>query len=208
MVRRSVSILALAAAVLFSTGAARGQGGSEAPRSEVSVLGTGFFTKDASGNGISQRATEAGGLLVGYRFRLNHWVAAETNYGFSRNTQNFLTSSNSFGIQSNIHEVTGDLVLGVPFSVARLSPYALVGGGALVFDPTMNMNSSVPGADTQARAAFLYGGGVTHLLTRNVALRLEYRGLVLRAPDFNLSGAKTNAITHIAQPAAGLVIRF
>lgn len=208
MIRRSVSIFALAAVALFGTGVARAQGGSETPRQEVSVLGTGFFTRDASGNGITQKATNAGGILAGYRFRLNHWVAAEGNYGYSRNTQNFLTSASRFGIQTNVHEVTGDLVLGVPFSVARLSPYALVGGGALVFDPTKNANSFVPGASNQARGAFLYGGGVTHLLTRNIALRLEYRGFVLHEPDFNLRGAKTNALTHIAQPAAGLVIRF
>src|ERR1700756_2176534 len=35
-------------------------------RSEISVQGTGFFTKDSNGNGIQNKATETGGLLIGY----------------------------------------------------------------------------------------------------------------------------------------------
>ena len=36
-------------------------------RSEISLQGTGFFTKDANGNGIGQHATDTGGFLIGYR---------------------------------------------------------------------------------------------------------------------------------------------
>jgi hypothetical protein len=34
-------------------------------RSEISVQGTGFFTKDTDGNGIQQHATDTGGFLLG-----------------------------------------------------------------------------------------------------------------------------------------------
>jgi len=56
-------------------------------RSEISVQGTGFFTKDVDGNGIRQQATDTGGSLVGYRCNINRWLAAEGNYGCDRNTQ-------------------------------------------------------------------------------------------------------------------------
>jgi predicted exporter len=46
-------------------------------RSEISVQGTGFFTKDTQGNGVLDRATETGGFLVGYRYNFNRWLAAE-----------------------------------------------------------------------------------------------------------------------------------
>jgi len=36
-------------------------------RSEFSLQGTGSFTRDTAGQGISQRTTEAGGFLTGYR---------------------------------------------------------------------------------------------------------------------------------------------
>jgi hypothetical protein len=44
-------------------------------RSEVSLEGTGFFTHDSSGNGDLNRATNTGGLLVGYRYNFNRWFA-------------------------------------------------------------------------------------------------------------------------------------
>ena len=56
-------------------------------RSEISIQGTGFFTKDTDGNGIRQHATDTGGFLVGYRYNFNRWLAAEANYGYERNTQ-------------------------------------------------------------------------------------------------------------------------
>ena len=36
-------------------------------RSEISLQGTGFFTKDADGNGIRQHATDTGGFLVEFK---------------------------------------------------------------------------------------------------------------------------------------------
>jgi hypothetical protein len=46
-------------------------------RSEISVEGAGFFTKDTSGNGVFERANETGGFLLGYRYNFNRFLAAE-----------------------------------------------------------------------------------------------------------------------------------
>ena len=81
--------------------------------------------------------------------------------------------------------------------------FLLAGGGALVFKPTANDF----GATTQAKAAFLYGGGIDYNLTRVVGLRLQYRGLVYGAPDFGLVGASTGA-GHLAEPSVGLVFHL
>jgi K+-transporting ATPase c subunit len=62
-------------------------------RSEVSVQGTGFFTKDSNGNGIENKAKETGGLLIGYRYNITRWLAAEANYGYDRNTQSYIGST-------------------------------------------------------------------------------------------------------------------
>ena len=56
-------------AVLISITAA-----AQEVRSEVSVQGTGFFTKDSNGNGIMNNTTETGGLLVGYRYSITRWL--------------------------------------------------------------------------------------------------------------------------------------
>jgi len=111
------------------------------------------------------------------------------------------------GIQTDVHQATGGLVFRLPSPARlRLSPYVLAEGGALVFNPTKN--SLVAGADSQARGAFIYGGGGDFLLSKHFSLRAEYRGFVYKSPDFGLSSLNSDAVTHTAQPSAGIVFRF
>jgi outer membrane immunogenic protein len=175
-------------------------------RSEISLQGTGFFTKDTQGNGVRDQATNTGGFLVGYRYNINRWLAAEANYGYDRNTQTYFGGSFA-RVQSNIHQVTGSAVVKLP-TFAKLQPYVLGGGGALIFDPTGNSGGSFTGATRQNQGAFVYGAGGDYAVSRHFSLRAEYRGYVYKAPDFNLVSLRTDTWTHIAQPSAGLVFRF
>jgi opacity protein-like surface antigen len=192
---------------LLFTSAAFAQEESAWKHGEVSVQGTGFFTKDSQGNGISQHSTNTGGVLIGYRYHFDRWLAAEANYGYDRNTQQNLTSGAPFNVQANVHQATAALVVTLPGSY-RVNPYVLAGAGALVFDPTGNAGQSVPGALRQAKAAFVYGGGVDFTLVKHVALRAEYRGFVYNRPDFQLATLNSNVTAHTAEPSAGLVFRF
>jgi opacity protein-like surface antigen len=175
-------------------------------RSEVSVQGTGFFTKNTEGNGIRDHATDTGGFLAGYRYNITRWLAAEANYGYDRNTQNYFGGT-AGRVESNIHQITGSAVVKLP-TFARLQPYVLGGGGALVFDPTGNAGGSFAGATRETKGAFVYGGGADYVFTRHISLRAEYRGYVYKAPSFNLTSLNTDAWTHIAQPSAGIVFKF
>jgi opacity protein-like surface antigen len=177
-------------------------------RSEISLQGTGFFTKDSTGQGTLQRSTNTGGFLVGYRYHFNRWLSAEGVYGYDRNTQLFSNASFS-RVQSNVHQATGGLVVNLPTPrLFRVSPYVLAEGGALVFDPTNNSFGSVPGAQRQTTGVFAYGGGADFPILKHVSLRAEYRGLVYSTPDFGLRNLNTNTTTHTAQPSAGIVFRF
>ncbi len=177
-------------------------------RNEVAVQGTGFFTKDSQQNGTLEHATNTGGFLVNYRFHINGWLAAEASYGYDRNTQESFTPGGNIGIQANVHQATGALVVNLPVSVHRVRPYVLAGAGALVFDPTGNAGGIVSGVQRQARPAFVYGGGLDYRLVRHVALRLEYRGFVYDRPDFGIAALSSNITTHSAEPSAGLVFHF
>jgi opacity protein-like surface antigen len=198
------SLCAIAAFVFVSTIAAL----SQEVRNEVSVQATGIFTKDSDGQGISNKATQSGGVLAGYRYRLNRWFSAEATYGYNRSTEQYFTIGGASRIQANVHSVTGDLVVNLPFRFRKLLPYALAGGGALIFSPTNNFGGFVPGADTQAQGAFVYGGGADYGITRYLSLRAEYRGFVYKTPDFGLNNLSSDAWTHTALPSAGLVLRF
>ena len=201
---RSNAIIALAVTLLLSTLAA-----AQEVRSEISVQGTGFYTKNATGNGTLQRGTETGGFLVGYRYHFNRWLAAETVYGYDRNSQQFFSAAGFSRVESNIHQATGGFVFTLPSLPRwRISPYLLAEGGALVFDPTDKRFGSLPGAQRQAVGVFVYGGGVDYPVVRHVSLRAEYRGLIYNTPNFGIRNLSANATTHTAQPSAGIVFRF
>ena len=198
---KQIAVTFIASVVLLSLGAA-----AQETRSEISVEGTGFFTANSSGNGIQNQATNTGGFLIGYRYNINRRLAAEANYGYDRNTQ--IYSGPVFGrVQSNISQLTGSAVVKLP-GLGKVEPYALGGGGALIFDPTNNPGGAFPGATLQAKGAFVYGAGADYAFMRHVSLRLEYRGYVSQVPDFNVASLHANSWTNIAQPSAGLVFRF
>jgi opacity protein-like surface antigen len=177
-------------------------------RSEVSLQGTGFFTKDTNGQGISRTTTDTGGFLLGYRYHINRWLSAEANYGWDRDTQKYFSTGGFSRIQSDVHTVTADAVISLPFRISRFNPYVLGGGGSLIFHPTGNAGGFVPGADTQAKGAFVYGAGANYTLTKHLSLRAEYRGYAYKDADFGLRALNTDSWTHTAQPSAGIAFRF
>jgi opacity protein-like surface antigen len=182
-------------------------------RSEVSIQGTANITKNSDNLDIPNEATKSGGFLAGYRYHVSPWFAIQGDYGYTRNTQKYFDPF--FGetdIQSNIHQLTGEAVITAP-SHSRVRPYGLTGVGALFFRPTNSLSNSFIGVgnnteNNQTKAAFVYGGGVDFDLTKFVALRAEYRGLVYKIPDFQIPGLASDAFTHLAQPSVGLVWRF
>jgi opacity protein-like surface antigen len=169
-------------------------------RNEVTIQGSGFFTKDSTGKGLENNPTYSGGFLAGYRYNLNHRFALEGDYDYFRNSQDYPKSGTQ--IKTNVSAITGAAVMKLPkFGV--LKPYVLAGGGGIVFNP-----HDAKSIGTQARGSFVYGGGADLPLTKHVALRAEYRGFVYKAPDFDLSDLKTDKFTHSAVPSAGLVFTF
>jgi opacity protein-like surface antigen len=189
----------------ISTSMAQAQ---ELPPNEVSVQGTGFFTRDSNNNGVVQHTTDSGGFLISYRNRFSRLFGADLSYGYTRNTQLNFTSVGGARVQADVHQTTAALVAHVPARVFGLRPFALAGAGALTFNPTNNFGGAIIGADTQAKAAFVYGGGADYDINDHFALRLEYRGLLYKRPDFGLTALNSDALTHTAQPSAGFLFRF
>jgi opacity protein-like surface antigen len=182
-------------------------------KSEVSVQGTANLPKNSTNIDIPHDATKSGGFLVGYRYHLNPWFAVQGDYGYTRDTQKYFDPV--FGetdIQSNIHQLTGEAVITAPAS-SKVRPYGLAGIGAVFFRPTNSLLNSFIGVgnntgNNQAKPAFVYGGGVDFDITKYMAFRAEYRGLVFKIPDFQLPGLASDNFTHLAQPSVGLVWRF
>lgn len=178
-------------------------------RSEISLQGTGLFTKNTSGNGTGYSATGAGGFLSTYHFHLNKWYVIEGAYGLSLNVQKFLFSSTQYRIQSRMHQATGSLVINMPSRPSsRVNPYILAGGGVLMFVPTGTQFNTLSGAQSQAKFSVVYGAGFNYPIRHRISFRVEYRGLLYATPDFGFGALSTKSITHTAQPSVGVGFRF
>jgi opacity protein-like surface antigen len=195
-------------------------------KSQVNVEGIAGIQNGSNNFLIPTNMSVGGGFLAGYRYNLSPLFAVEGDYGWMRSTQNLLDLGNlgsAFGVSTNIQELTGAAVL-TPGSNHRVRPYLMAGGGAVFFHPTNNALDTALGIGNnvglnvnETKPAFLYGGGVDIGLTRYMALRAEYRGLLFKAPGLDIPGVSnipvigsltSSSLTHMAQPAVGLVWRF
>lgn len=201
--KKSIVVLVLIATIALLGTSAYAQ--VEQP-SQITIQGTGLLTRSADGNGQKYDTTNSGGFLLGYSYQFNSWAGVEGNYGYTRNTQNYFALTGTSTLQSDVHEVTGAFVAHIPLAVHGVRPYALAGGGALVFNPTTAY--FVAGSQRQTRGAFVYGAGVDFDLVRHFGVRAEYRGLIYKAPDFTLDSLNVDKFTHLAQPSAGFFFKF
>jgi opacity protein-like surface antigen len=168
----------------------------------VSVQAFGSFLKSTTDNGVKNSATDSGGVLSSYRHFFGVHHGFEVNYGYALNTQNFLSSGGALGVKNYSHEASTSYVFRLPLN--RFTPFVSAGAGALVFDP-----KNFQGADTQARASFVYGAGTDVTISRHVFLRAEYRGFVYNSPTYSLAGLDgTDRLTHRAEPSIGFGYRF
>jgi len=199
MLRKSVLMFMASAASIALPAYAQPE---EAGRQEVAIQAFGSFVTTTTQNGIDNTATNSGGVLASYRFFFSKHHGVEANYGYARNTQSFTSSAGALGVKTDSHEVSGAYVFRMP--LGKLSPFALAGVGALVFDP-----HDFTGASTQTRAAFVYGGGADWNFSHHLFLRAEYRGFVYNSPTYDLPGlAGTDRISHRAEPSIGFGYRF
>ena len=196
---------AVAVCLLTAMGVAVAQEG----KADVTLSGMAAFSKDTSGNGIDQAVTNSGGFLASFRYNMRGRSGVELNYGFLRDSHLYTnTSSLAFNEQqANVHELTGAYVYRLN-RVWKVNPFVLGGGGFLIFKPISTSTLSVAGVSTDVKGTFLYGAGVNYRLTDSLGLRLQYRGLLYKSPDFGVSAVSSGAWAHTAEPSVGITLRF
>ena len=199
MFRKNLLTVLMAGAATVSLPAfAQTEGG----RQDVAVQALGSFVTSTTHNGIENKATNSGGVLATYRFFFSKHHGVEAAYGYALNTQEYLSGANRLGVNTNSHEITGAYVFREP--LGKLTPFALAGASALVFNP-----KDYTGASNQTRAAFVYGGGADFSLTHHIFLRVEYRGFVYKSPTYDLAVLSGMGRTsHRAEPSIGFGYRF
>ncbi len=177
--------------------------GSEQPdQFEVSAAYFGSFPSAADGNQVHQGASSSWGLLADGRWFFTPHHGLELNYGYTRDTQQFLRVDTANSVHSNVHEATASYVWHT--TVGPATPFLSAGGGALVYQPLTAGTLTPTPASTQARAAFVYSAGLDLAITPRLSIRQEYRAFILRAPDFG-TGVGSDAGQYISEAVAGFV---
>ena len=171
----------------------------------ISVFGQ--FSGNTSGNGIQDHPTESAGVVVQARQTFHYWLGYEVNYGYTRFAEKYTTPTYGVQVQNNLHEATAAyLVHGPTLPILGLQPFAAIGVGALVFLPTEVGGQRYA---QQYRVPILYEVGVNYsLLTSHLGLRLQYRGLSYKVPDFNSPLLTQNVRRQTGEPTVGAYFRF
>lgn len=169
-------------------------------------MGIGFTLSNqitTTGGVLPQFASRTGFPEFGIRDQVGDMAAVEFRFGIGTNAQTF---GNLSYVETRITEYTLDLAFTLP-QKGPMRAYILAGGGLLDFAPTSNGNNTT-GATGEVRFSGSYGGGIDFKVNPKIALRVEYRGLFYRTPDFNVPNATFSSWSHIAIPDIGLVYHF
>jgi hypothetical protein len=180
---------------------------------DVSVSGAAVFsrTTNAASSSISDTPTKSGDVFGTVRYHFKPHQAAEINLGHTSNSQIFTVPPDTYRVTTGIFEYTAAYVF-TPFNGKKWEPFLMAGGGGLKFgagNTYIDTNPVALGARSSNSLAFLYGAGTDYRVFTHLALRLQYRGLIFKNPDFGLpSRFYTGAKGHMAEPAIGIVLKF
>lgn len=186
--------------------AARGY--AQESRQDVSFSGTGIFGPTIHGAAnVQQSSTSALGLLMSYRYMVTPRSALEVNYGFSQNNQKYFTS---FQRDARIHSRMQELTVAYVYTrtYRRYNPFAELGVGGLLFTPVLDNKTNLLGTKSTKGLGGLFGGGLAYELSPSFDIRIEYRGLITKAPNFGETNFSTNRYEVISVPSVGVAYHF
>lgn len=177
---------------------------TQGTRNQVYVGGGVAVARKATIGDVKYEPTSAGDYVVSYRYRLTKHISAQGDYDLFINTQKYLVGGDLTSIGVYTHAATGSAVVtfGNPLS-KRFESFITVGGGALIFEPRNESNLS-----SQTVGQFSIGGGDDFLLSRNLRIRAQIKGVIYKAPDFGLSSIHTDKYVQAVLPTIGIVYSF
>lgn len=198
------TILLLAALMLTAVA-----GYAQESRQDVSISATGNFAPEVHGNAIQKNTTTTIGLLASYRYMLTPRSALEANYGYAQNTQKYRVYGRT---QGGIHTLQHEFSLAYVYSrnYGNFNPFAEAGIGAMVFHPLRDSGTYQIDAKQNTNIGALFGGGLAYEISPSFDIRVEYRGFLVKTPDFKLPGDifKTNKYEVVSSPALGIAYHF
>jgi outer membrane immunogenic protein len=187
-------------------------GYAQESRQDVSFSGTGIFAPTIHGaNTVVQSSTGALGLLMSYRFMVTPRSALELNYSFAQNNQKYdVGNFYNYRIHARQQEFTAAYVYSRNYK--RFNPFVEAGGGLIYFTPILDASTQRLDTKITKGIAGLFGGGLAYELSPSFDIRAEYRGFVVKTPDFGETSPSLNLNTSryevITMPTIGVAYHF
>ncbi len=181
-------------------------GFAQESRQDVSLGVTGIFPPYVYGNTVQEYGRYGMGGLVSYRYMLTPRSALEGNYQYGQNAYSFHTSFNNTRVHTKMQEISAAYVYN--FTFRKFNPFLEAGIGGYLFSPLYDGTLTLDAKRT-TNIGFLYGGGIAYELSPSFDLRAEYRGIVVKAPSFDLTNYKTNRwYPTLSNPVIGVAYHF
>ncbi len=182
-------------------------GYSQESRQDISVSGFGLLGPTVHGNAITLQPSVTGGVLLSYRYLLTPRSGLEANYSFAQNTNYFTVSSEHQFVHTRQQELTVAYVYSRTYK--RYNPFVEAGVGGVQFTPILEGSSQL---DVKSNTGIggLFGAGVAYEVSPSFDIRLEYRGIFVKAPDYKLPNdfLRTNRYEVVSMPTIGVAYHF
>jgi len=162
----------------------------------------------AVSGGSGQSGTCFGpGVLASYRYMVTPRSALEGNYQWSQFFTNFSTSQlPSTNIHTRFQELSVAYVFN--FTYRRFNPFVEGGIGAFLFSPLDDRGTQRLDVKRTTTIGAIYGAGVAYELSPSFDIRAEYRGDIVKAPNFGFATFDTKRYYNISAPAIGIAYHF
>jgi outer membrane immunogenic protein len=185
-------------------------GYAQESRQDVSVSATASFAPQITGNSVQKNTSMTLGFVASYRYLLTPRSGLELNYGYQQNTQYYqVFGKKQGGIHTLQQEISGAYVFNLNFR--NFNPFIEAGPGAIIFDPLQDAGTTATlDAKRNTNIGALFGAGVAYELSPSFDIRVEYRGFLVKTPNFSLPGNvfNTNRYEVISTPALGIAYHF
>lgn len=182
-------------------------GHAQESRQDVSASAYGLFAPEVHGLGVKLDTNSWFGFLGSYRYDLTPRSQLELNYSFTQNSEDYTPPGRSqVSVHSRQQEISGAYVY--TRSYHNYNPFLEAGIGGMIFTPILDYQTSQLDVKQNTNIGALFGGGVAYEISPSFDIRLQYRGFLLKSPDFGHTDYKTNRYEVISSPAIGIAYHF
>jgi outer membrane immunogenic protein len=181
-------------------------GRAQESRQDVSVSVSGIFPPFIVGNDVQQSGTNGLGGLLSYRYMLTPRSALEVNYQYEQNAQKYYTTQNRIRVHDRMEEFSGAYVYNLNFK--NYNPFVEAGPAGFIHTPLDDASTTAIDAKETTLIGGMYGAGLAYEVSPSFDIRVEYRGLLMKTPNFGLSYLKVGRFYNVNNPTIGIAYHF